>query len=101
MRAHGDESIKAGIWLYHPERQGVRKTGDEWDPAAPFALAFVAPSKLDGDPGKNRLNLHFGGRESLYDNVVYKYHAGGAASRMDCRLVEHIKPYNCAVLRYP
>jgi len=85
MRAHGDDTIKAGIWLYHPERQGERKSGDRWDPEAPFALAFVAPSKVNGDPGKYRLNLHFGGRESFYGNVVYKYHAGGARSRMDCR----------------
>jgi len=88
MRAHGDDPIKAGIWLYRPERQGERKPGDKWvwDPDAPLALAFVAPSKVDGgDPGKNRLNLHFGGREYFYGNVVYKYHAGGAKSRTDCR----------------
>jgi len=50
--------------IYHPEKQGERKSGDRWDPEAPFALAFVAPSKQGGDPANSkRLNLHFGGWE--------------------------------------
>jgi len=87
MRAHGDDPIKAGIWLYHPERQGERESGDRWvwNPEAPLALAFVAPSKRGGDPGTNRLNLHFGARKYFIGNVMYKYHAGGAQSRTDCR----------------
>ena len=89
MRAHGDDTIKAGMWLYRPDRQGERKSDDKWawDPEAPLALAFVAPSKKGGDPGKHRLNLHFGGREYFKGNVTYKYHAGGKGARMDCRLV--------------
>ena len=85
MRAHGDDPIKAGMWLYRLEKQSERKSCDKWDPGAPFALAVVAPSKVGGDPGRNCLNLHFGGRESFLGNVVFKYHAGGAESRMDCR----------------
>ena len=79
MRAHGDDTIKAGIWLYRPEKQSVYKSGNKWawDPEAPYALAFVAPSKKGGDPGEHRLNLYFGGREYFKGNVVYKYHAGG------------------------
>jgi len=91
MRVHGDNPVKVGLWLYRPERKSKRKAGDEWDPSVPVALAFVAPSdKIGEDPGKNRLNLHFGGRESQYENVVFKYHAGGSTSRMDCRYVLHI-----------
>ena len=88
MRAHGDIPVKAGLWLYRPERKMKRKSSTEWDPALPVGLAFVAPSNRVGeDPGKNRLNLHFGGRESQYENVVFKYHAGGSDTRMDCRYV--------------